>query len=78
MLQGVWDYRTTTPLERPEHLGTTAVVTGDAADALIEWRHRDNQAFQDQLLGADWSAHLDVRHGCVFRQRQHPTLGCVA
>lgn len=60
-LQGVWDYRTTTPLERPEHLGTTAVVTGDAADALTEWRYQDNQAFQDQLLGADWSDHLDSR-----------------
>ena len=59
-LQGVWDYRTTTPLERPEHLGTTAVVTGDDADGLIEWRLRDNQAIQDRVLGADWSDHLET------------------
>ncbi len=28
-LQGVWDYRTTTPLERPEDQGTTAVLTDE-------------------------------------------------
>ena len=59
-LQGVWDYRTATPFERPEELGTTTVVEGADAEALIAWRHADDRAFEDRLLGADWSDHLEV------------------
>ncbi len=33
-LQGVWDFRTITPLERPTELGDKAVLTTEAAAAL--------------------------------------------
>ena len=59
-LQGIWDYRTTTPLERPEEVGDAAVVTGEAVGTLVELVYRDYRAFQDWALGADWSDHLVV------------------
>lgn len=33
-LQGVWDFRTITPLERPTELGDKAVLTAEEAAAL--------------------------------------------
>ncbi len=59
-LQGIWDYRTTTPLERPKEWADTAVVTGEAVEAFIQLVIRDYHRDQDGILGADWSDHLEV------------------
>ena len=34
-LQGVWDFRTLTPMERPEAFGDKAVLTQEEAAALL-------------------------------------------
>ena len=45
-IQGVWDYRTLTPLERPEELGDKAFLTQEEADEL----ERETLARNDFLL----------------------------
>ena len=40
-LNGVWDFRTLTPLERPEEYGDREFLTEEEARAIgAEWRHR--------------------------------------
>ena len=41
-------------------MGDTAVVTGEAVETFLELVYRDYRAFQNRVLGADWSDHLDV------------------
>ena len=54
-LQGVWDYRTSTPLERPEDQNAGTVLTDDAA-ATFAQRQRDAAAARRvRTLNADWS-----------------------
>ena len=54
-LQGVWDYRTSTPLERPEDQNAGTVLTDDAA-ATFTQRQRDAAAARRvRSLNADWS-----------------------
>ncbi len=52
-LQGVWDYRTSTPLERPEDQNAGTVLTDDAA-ATFAQRQRDAAAARRvRTLNAD-------------------------
>ena len=47
-LQGVWDFRTITPLERPEELAGKAVLTEEeAAEFQREWSHEQNRDRRD-------------------------------
>ena len=49
-LQGIWLYRTATPLERPEEFGDKAVVTPEEAAAFVA---RVHERFQGKVSG-DW------------------------
>src|SRR5579863_1000977 len=46
-LQGVWDYRTITPLERPKDLGTKAFFTADEA---AKYEKDENQRQNRDLI----------------------------
>src|SRR2546421_8953117 len=51
-LQGVWDYRTITPLERPKELGTKAFFTAEeAANYEKEENQRQNRDLIDPEQG---------------------------
>lgn len=56
-LQGTWDFRTITPLQRPSELGTQATLTPDEAAefeaAQVELRNRDN--FTDTTQTGDYN-----------------------
>src|SRR5262245_42080417 len=43
-LQGVWDYRTITPLERPKQFGNKAVLTDEEVAQLEKARKADDEA----------------------------------
>src|SRR5258705_13193639 len=46
-LQGVWDFRTITPLERPRELGDKAVFTAEEAAA---WEKSENRRQKRDLI----------------------------
>lgn len=51
-LQGVWDYRTITPLERPKELGTKAFFTAEEAEAYEkDENRRQNRDLIDPEVG---------------------------
>jgi len=51
-LQGVWDYRTITPLERPRELGTKAVLTAEEAQKFEQDENRrQNRDLIDPEVG---------------------------
>ena len=52
-LQGVWNYATMTPLERPREFASTPVLTADEATA-YEQRTIARQAATNNTAGPDW------------------------
>ena len=58
-LQGIWDYRSMTPMERPVDLGDIARVTPGAVPALVQLLEGEYRDRQEGVLGADWSDHFD-------------------
>ena len=58
-LQGIWDYRTTTPLDRPEDQGA-AVLAEEAAEAFAQGQRDAAAARRVQTLNADWSDKWDL------------------
>ncbi len=56
-LQGVWDFRTITPLERPEELGDKAVLTAEEAAA---FEQRTLEAQNKDLRAEEIGARRDV------------------
>ena len=59
-LHGIWDYRTTTPFERPEGLEDTAVVAGDAAETFVRQRHASDERRRERVLNADWNDVFEI------------------
>ena len=59
-LQGVWDYRTTTPLDLPENHATTVALTDEAAAAFVQQQHDAAAQRREQSLNADWIDRLEV------------------
>ena len=54
-LQGVWDYRTITLLERPDSLAGKAVLTGEEAAAYeAQENRRNNRDLVDLVKGSDF------------------------
>ena len=53
-LSGYWEYRTTTPLERPAAFADTAVLTPEAEVAYLRQRHAAIGRERDLQLNADW------------------------
>ena len=58
-LQGIWDYRTTTPLDRPEDQGV-GVLAEEAAEAFAQGQRDAAAARRVQTLNADWSDKWDL------------------
>ena len=54
-LQGVWDTRTRTPLERPDALTDTPMLTPEEAAFFLERQNVVIDAFPVQTLNADWA-----------------------
>src|SRR6185503_18627225 len=52
-LQGIWNYATMTPLERPRELADKAVLTAEEA-AAYEKQVLDRQAVTNNTAGPDW------------------------
>ena len=53
-LSGYWEYRTTTPLQRPDALAGKAVLTPEEAAAYLPARHAAIGRERDAQLNADW------------------------
>ena len=53
-LSGYWEYRTTTPLQRPEALADKVVLTPAEAAAYLPQRHAAIGRERDLQLNADW------------------------
>ena len=53
-LSGYWEYRTTTPLQRPEELAGKIVLTTEEEVAYLDGRHAAIGRERDLQLNADW------------------------
>ncbi len=53
-LSGYWEYRTTTPLQRPEAFAGKPVLTPEEESAYLERRHASIGRERDLQLNADW------------------------
>ena len=53
-LSGYWEYRTTTPLQRPESLAGKAVLTPEEVAAYLPGRLEAIGRERDRQLNADW------------------------
>jgi len=53
-LQGVWNFRTPTPLERPEELGDRAMLSGEEAEAYLRQSLDANAAKLARGINADF------------------------
>ncbi len=53
-LSGYWEYRTTTPLQRPEAFAGKPVLTPEEESAYLERRHAVIGRERDLQLNADW------------------------
>ena len=58
-LQGVWDFKTITPMERPRELGTKEFFTAEEAAA---WEQQENRRQNRDLI--------DPRQGCCRNTRR--------
>jgi len=59
-LQGIWDYRTSTPLERPDDLKDTITLENEAAAAFEERRRALVEQRRADGLNADWLDNYEV------------------
>ena len=62
-LSGYWEYRTTTPLQRPEALADKIVLTPEEAAAYLAQRHAAIGRERDLQLNADWWEPGGLAHG---------------
>ena len=53
-LSGYWEYRSTTPLQRPQSLAGKAVLTPEEITAYLAQRHASIGRERDLQLNADW------------------------
>ena len=53
-LSGYWEYRTSTPLERPEEFADKTVLTPEEEAAYLEERLPAIRRARDRVLNADW------------------------
>src|SRR5438093_7306370 len=61
-LQGIWDYRTITPLERPKELGTKAFFTAEEA---AKYEQEENRRQNRDLIDPERRGSLYPRGGVI-------------
>src|SRR6516164_7404864 len=61
-LQGVWDYRTITPMQRPAELGTKAFFTDEEAAA---WERNENRRLDRDNMDLETGASIYPKGGVV-------------
>ncbi len=62
-LSGIWEYRTTTPLQRPAEFGDRAVLTAEEVAEYLPRRLADIGHERDLQLNADWWQPGDLTDG---------------
>ena len=66
-IQGLFTFRTITPLQRPKELGEKATLTAEEAAAFETYRNRRlNRDLFDPIEGAPWAAYAPKAEGGVL------------